>query len=528
MPRGSIRENQRAYAEVALDLTTFTFDADLDPNRGPYRYRLLNGTDTFRVGASSGLVQAARQLDREDIPRYILALEVSDNGHPALTTVARVTVDVGDENDNGATARPLDIHVYSPGGATGVVGDVRPLDVDEVGAYTCRITGGGGGAFVIESGCELRLRATSSQNDVRLTMSGGDGRHPAVTYPVNVHLHPYDGARIAAAAVTLQFSLTAPQFLERHFSGFVAALGRRLSDGDELVTVGLAEGAGGRAQMTLAVRRGDVYVMRAAATRWLSAELDRVVLEMGVGAVQIVRCPAMPGERCLNGGTCVVGVSVGGELVPVNTRHLVVTSAGVSVALRCDCAGGYSGGRCELPPARCSACAHGGVCCPLVGCVCTAEWTGARCDVDVDECEASPCRHGGTCRNAPGGFRCDCPPGRPDCAPAPDPAPEAPPTCPLPPRSFSPLSYAAFHVSLRPTSRVAFEFRTSRMNALLLYQSAATAGFIAVEVVDGHVRFSFAGDANPAVHVTVMRSVADGNWHRLEIERIGKVGGECS
>lgn len=59
-------------------------------------------------------------------------------------------------------------------------------------------------------------------------------------------------------------------------------------------------------------------------------------------------------------------------------------------------------------------CFNGGVCTNLIGsfnCECPVGWTGARCDQDVNECEAeqNPCANGGACTNTDGGFTCDCP-----------------------------------------------------------------------------------------------------------------------
>lgn len=35
-------------------------------------------------------------------------------------------------------------------------------------------------------------------------------------------------------------------------------------------------------------------------------------------------------------------------------------------------------------------------------------WTGTFCDVDVDECLASPCKNGGLCINVPASYTCAC------------------------------------------------------------------------------------------------------------------------
>uniref|UniRef100_A0A673W043 Notch receptor 2 n=1 Tax=Salmo trutta TaxID=8032 RepID=A0A673W043_SALTR len=44
-------------------------------------------------------------------------------------------------------------------------------------------------------------------------------------------------------------------------------------------------------------------------------------------------------------------------------------------------------------------------------CVCAPGYTGAKCDVDIHECNSSPCMSGGTCVDKVNGFICQCPPG---------------------------------------------------------------------------------------------------------------------
>ncbi|VVC92301.1 unnamed protein product [Leptidea sinapis] len=98
----------------------------------------------------------------------------------------------------------------------------------------------------------------------------------------------------------------------------------------------------------------------------------------------------------------------------------------------CKCAEGFSGVDCERVDNPCAPqpCDHGTcalaapppaapagspapAAAPSPGFVCTCErgWGGARCDQDIDDCAAAPCRHGGTCRDRLDAFVCDCPPG---------------------------------------------------------------------------------------------------------------------
>ena len=44
-------------------------------------------------------------------------------------------------------------------------------------------------------------------------------------------------------------------------------------------------------------------------------------------------------------------------------------------------------------------------------CTCPPGYTGAHCDVDINECESSPCLYGGRCIDLVNRFACVCPHG---------------------------------------------------------------------------------------------------------------------
>lgn len=53
-------------------------------------------------------------------------------------------------------------------------------------------------------------------------------------------------------------------------------------------------------------------------------------------------------------------------------------------------------------------CEHGGLCVAVhhrPKCFCPAGFTGARCEINVDECASAPCTNGGTCVDLPQGYR---------------------------------------------------------------------------------------------------------------------------
>ncbi|XP_078334851.1 uncharacterized protein LOC111121476 isoform X3 [Crassostrea virginica] len=72
-----------------------------------------------------------------------------------------------------------------------------------------------------------------------------------------------------------------------------------------------------------------------------------------------------------------------------------------------ECDGFHFGKNCENP---CNCGIGSSRCDKEKGCVCKTGWTGAKCDLDIDECAATnPCTGGNqVCQNSPGAYKCIC------------------------------------------------------------------------------------------------------------------------
>ncbi|XP_072367573.1 protein crumbs homolog 1 isoform X1 [Scyliorhinus torazame] len=122
--------------------------------------------------------------------------------------------------------------------------------------------------------------------------------------------------------------------------------------------------------------------------------------------------PACLSHPCLNGATCQENIG----------------------NYTCHCWPGFTGTYCEIDIHECfsNPCLHGGECVELswtnmfgniselpavfsyehaAGYICKCQYgfTGLRCEMDVNECDSTPCQNGGTCQNTMESYICHCP-----------------------------------------------------------------------------------------------------------------------
>ena len=94
-------------------------------------------------------------------------------------------------------------------------------------------------------------------------------------------------------------------------------------------------------------------------------------------------------------------LSVNNLLYPDNTYY------------QCSCIPGFTGQLCELDINECesSPCKAGAACSDGIysySCNCPSGYSGVNCEFDINECDSFPCKNNALCVNYIGGWECDC------------------------------------------------------------------------------------------------------------------------
>ncbi|KAM9318351.1 protocadherin Fat 3a isoform 2-T2 [Pholidichthys leucotaenia] len=95
-------------------------DMDSQQN-GAILYSIVSGDrdNQFFIDPLSGVIKVNKQLDRETVPSFSLAIRALDSGAPPMSSTAMVNIDISDINDNPPT--------FSPGNLSAVIQENKPI-----------------------------------------------------------------------------------------------------------------------------------------------------------------------------------------------------------------------------------------------------------------------------------------------------------------------------------------------------------------------------------------------------------------
>ncbi|XP_064636324.1 cadherin-related tumor suppressor-like [Lineus longissimus] len=559
-PFGYLTEEETPPSNIMV-LTSVTSDPDLPPNQGPYQYSIPSSSplaSKFKVDSNSGILTALVRLDREAQPDYLVPVVVKDGGTPQMSSTLTVRVIMRDINDSPSLPRPLNILVfcYQTQYPVGKIADVQPVDPDSVGTYTCRKTQGSD-LFSIPSACDLHAKKITQGNKFSLKVSGSDSIHAEVSYDISLTYHQIDNNTLGNTIIVQLENIITENFLQNSYVNFMKAVGEMFTKIDQVLLFGINE-AGSHLNLLIAVKKQDgKYVYVSNLETLFKTNQAQIESEAGV-RFKVINLNPCADNPCMNEGECSSAIDVYTDTTISSSQSLVITTPDNNGGFTCTCRNGFSGPYCNISDNNCqnNPCNNGGQCHTLPDgtdkCDCLSGWEGAVCSVDINECQRNrPCRNGGACSNKPGSYECSCKQGYSgdNCEVKIDyckgtvcqnggtchskistyececPFGNAGRNCEHTSVGFDELSYMEFNMLKATDNTIVLEFATVMPNALLLYNVGDKLAdikkeeFLALEIINGKIRFSYALGDPTTTRIWVQKTVNNGKWHRVEATR---------
>ncbi|XP_067898848.1 protocadherin Fat 4 [Heterodontus francisci] len=556
---GEVVENQRAGVIV---MTLNATDPDLPPNQGPFTYHLLStgpATSYFSL-SSEGILTTTREIDREQISDFYLTVVTRDSGTPQMSSTGTVHVTIHDQNDNPSEHRTVEIFVHYFGNLFpgGVLASVKPQDPDILDTFRCTLTMGSTTLFSIPKGtCNLNSQPRSTDGTFDLIVRSSDGLHSAVNNNVHVFFTGFNNVTIDNSVLLRLNIASVEDFLTNHYLHFLRIVNSQLAGmGTAVQIYGFYEQDDKTYIMAAVKRFSNQYVSSSGVATFFETIKETLHRQSGVRIDSVDHDPCT-NNPCRNGGSCVKRLAVGPSLQSEESIPVVVVANTALQPFVCRCLPGYSGHACETDIDECVPfpCHNGGICHNLISrfsCTCPEGFMGTACERDINECQSNPCKSGGTCQNFPGGFSCACKAGYTgkicdstinycECNPCFNggtcqnqadgyychcPFGVFGKHCELNSYGFEELSYMEFP-SLDPNNNYIYiKFSTIKENSLLMYnydnQTGNKAEFLALEIVEGKMKFSF-NLGSGAHRLMTTKRVSDGQFHTVVARRAGLV-----
>ncbi|XP_056106333.1 protocadherin Fat 2 [Rhinichthys klamathensis goyatoka] len=209
-------------------------DRDTPQNGPPFSFHIVSGNEdrSFHID-QGGLLSVSSPLRRRAKPQHLLKIQVTDSGHPPLSSICVVKINITEQSRYPPTVSPLEVFITTAGGTFSkrVIGKLHATDQDPQDILSYKLVSDAldrglfsvdtvDGKIVVEKDLEPGL--------YHLNVSVSDG-----TFSIwaGVKVHVWAGAQHALnQGFTLQLAgLSAEEFVSDHWRGLQHSLGLELN-----------------------------------------------------------------------------------------------------------------------------------------------------------------------------------------------------------------------------------------------------------------------------------------------------------
>ncbi|XP_026136921.1 protocadherin Fat 2-like [Carassius auratus] len=209
-------------------------DRDMPQNGPPFSFFIISGNEdrSFHID-QGGLLSVSSPLRRRDKPQHLLKIQVTDSGHPPLSSICVVKISITEQSRYPPTVTPLEVFITTAGGTFSkrVIGKLHATDQDPQDVLSYKLVSEGleQGLFSVDAvDGKIVVEKNLDPGLYRLNVSVSDGKF-SIWAEVKVHVwaaaqHDLD------QGFTLQLAgLSAEEFVSDHWRGLQRSLGSKLN-----------------------------------------------------------------------------------------------------------------------------------------------------------------------------------------------------------------------------------------------------------------------------------------------------------
>ncbi|XP_029297728.1 LOW QUALITY PROTEIN: protocadherin Fat 2 [Cottoperca gobio] len=208
-------------------------DKDTPRNGPPFSIHIVSGNEDRRFHVDQGgLLSLSAPLRKKVKPRHQLKIQVTDSGHPPLSSICVVNINVTEQSKYPPSVVPLEVFITTSGGlfANRVIGRLHASDQDLQDVLTYKLVSENPDSrrFSVDlTDGKIWADENLKEGSYSLNVSVTDGRF-SVWAGVRVHVWAAD-QRALDSGLTLQLvGLSPEEFLGDHWRGLQRSLGQAL------------------------------------------------------------------------------------------------------------------------------------------------------------------------------------------------------------------------------------------------------------------------------------------------------------